>query len=614
MADKRMKWPLTTIVGVGFGAFVAFAIGLVLFLSAWADYRNTFSLLNDKAILGTQALETRLKAYLRAVEGTVIGLQHSIEEGNPGLDSPDDLLAGFSMVLRTSAEVDALTLTTKDGVFTGMLKDRTGKLNPIVPEGTFPEPNFARLKTSFAGGIPLSTDFVLVDGLWNVQISIPVVHKGVIIGTLTATSSMHDFARISDSVNESDENAVFVISEKGEGILNTNGKELQLLPHFEDHPVLSAIAQAERKAEFKRAASLGVDVYSVDVSGDAYLLMKTEIAGPTGQPWIIGRYYRDHRGAAISQVVTRLSASIFAGLGALIVAVFIAYRIGRRAARPLRNLALQSRLIGNLSLNEVEALPRSRVAEFDQVALAFNAMVEGLKAMNTYVPRSLFVKLMRLGGGKAAEPRAAELTILFTDIVGFTALSEHLSAEETAGLLNEHFAILVEAVEGEGGTVDKFLGDGMLAFWGAPDVRSDHAEAAVKTARRIAASLRAANQTAEAAGRPRIRMRIGIHSGPVVVGNVGALDRWNYTVVGDTVNTAERLQSLGKDLNEDLDVTILTSANTVAGLRWERHLRPVGEYSLRGRSGMMQVYWLDPFRPDSDREETEQGLSLPKLA
>ena len=234
----------------------------------------------------------------------------------------------------------------------------------------------------------------------------------------------------------------------------------------------------------------------------------------------------------------------------------------------------------------------------DQVASAFNAMVEGLKAMNTYVPRSLFIKLMRLGGQKAAEARKAELTILFTDIVGFTALSENMSAEQAAALLNQHFAILVDAVEGEGGTVDKFMGDGMLAFFGAPDDQLDHAEAAVRTARRIAAALNQANETAKSEGGVELRMRIGIHTGPVLVGNVGALDRWNYTVVGDTVNAAERLQHLGREVAGEPEITILASAETVCRLPNEHSQTEVGEHYLRGRSGRMEVYWLAPSATD----------------
>lgn len=99
--------------------------------------------------------------------------------------------------------------------------------------------------------------------------------------------------------------------------------------------------------------------------------------------------------------------------------------------------------------------------------------------MSRYIPKSLYSKLMALGIDRAAKAHEAELTIVFTDIAGFTSLSEHKSAGEIAGLLNNHFKLLVTAVEAHQGTVDKFIGDGMLAFWGAPDEVKDHAQRAM---------------------------------------------------------------------------------------------------------------------------------------
>jgi len=597
-----MKWPLTTIVGVSFGAFVAIAIGLVLGLSVSANFRNTFSLLNDKAILSTQALETQLKTHFQSVEDAVVGLKPYFDEGTIGFDDPEETLEDLSIVLRSSSDVSTLAVTNPDGKRMGMYRSSTGKLWRIQSDE--PPPGMALLDFSELAADSPPTWGPLVHrevGLFA-NVSVPLVRDGRLIGVLTAASSMADLAHIVSAQDEGIDNTVFIISDDGQLLMHSDENFLQSGGSIPDglpaslreagDPVLIALAQAEPMEEFQKAANKGIQVYNIDTDDDEYILMKADVSGFSDRTWTIGQYYR---GATVSREVKRLAGSMFVGFGALIISVLIAYGMGRRVAQPLRKLAVQSQRVGTLSLNEVEQLPRSRVSEVDQVAVAFNSMVEGLKAMNTYVPRSLFTKLMRLGGSEAAEAREAELTILFTDIVGFTALSEHLSAQETARLLNDHFAILVEAVEGEGGTVDKFLGDGMLAFWGAPDARTDHAEAAVRTARRIAVALRAANETAEAEGRPRMTLRIGIHTGPAVVGNVGALDRWNYTVVGDTVNAAERLQTLGKEAPGEPEVTILASADTVARLPGERNQRPVGEHYLRGRSGLMEVYWLDPF-------------------
>lgn len=616
-SDRRIKLPLTSIVGLGFGAFVALAIGLVLSLSVSANFSNTFSLLNDKTILSTEALETQLRTHFNSVENAVVGLKPYFDEGTIGFEDPERTLEDLSIALKSNSDITTLAITATDGRRLGIYRAPSGKLWRI--ETDVPPPGMGMDKLPAVSKDSPPTWGALVEhevGLFA-NVSVPLVRNDELIGMLTAASSMKDLSHIISSQDEGFSNTVFIMAGDGRVIMHSDAKQLQTggsikknLPHSWDSigdPVLAAMVNEQPLEEFQKAAELGIEVSFVEANQDEYIIMKAEFDGFSDQPWTIGQYYQS---ATVSREVRRLAGSMFVGFGALVIAVLVAYWIGRRVARPLRKLAVQSERVGTLSLNEVEPLPRSRVAEIDQVALAFNSMVEGLKAMNTYVPRSLFIKLMRLGGSRAAEAREADLTVLFTDIVGFTALSEHLSAEETARILNDHFAILVEAVESEDGTVDKFLGDGMLAFWGAPDERPDHAEAAVRTARRIAAALHASNLQAVAEGRPRILTRIGIHSGPAVVGNVGALDRWNYTVVGDTVNAAERLQTLGKEVDGEPEVTILASADTVARLSGEHNKRPVGAHHLRGRKGRMEVYWIDPHPQDPPKETSTQAMPV----
>jgi class 3 adenylate cyclase len=152
-------------------------------------------------------------------------------------------------------------------------------------------------------------------------------------------------------------------------------------------------------------------------------------------------------------------------------------------------------------------------------------------------------RLIRAGDAGTIRPEARELTVMFTDIAGFTAMSETRPAPEVADFLNEHFALLGACVEAEGGTVDKFIGDALMAFWGAPETQTDTAPRACRAALAIARAVDADNARRTAAGRPAIRIRIGLHSGPVVVGNVGWPGRINYTIVGDTVNTCQRLEA-----------------------------------------------------------------------
>jgi class 3 adenylate cyclase len=205
-----------------------------------------------------------------------------------------------------------------------------------------------------------------------------------------------------------------------------------------------------------------------------------------------------------------------------------------------------------------------------------------------YVPRGLVFRLMRLGP-EAANSVEREVSVLFTDIAGFTQLAETRSPEETAALLNRHFTLLAACVEAEGGTVDKYIGDSLMAFWGAPDAQPDHAARACRAARAMAEAVAADNRARAARGMPPVRLRIGVHSGPAVVGNIGAPGRMNYTLIGDTVNVAQRLEGLGKAEDPEAETVILASADTIRGCDPGVEAASLGPQPLRGRGHPVEV-------------------------
>ena len=613
---RRIKMSLSLIVGAGFGAFVGIAIALVLGLSVTANFTNTFSLLNDKAILTSEAMERQLRTQFSSMRNAVVAIKPFLDNGDMGFENPEETFQDLTMSLIANRTLVVLVLTNADGKRLGVYLEPDGMVSsftedvPISDESIYVVPNI-RADSPPRWGPLVQNEF----GLF-VNVSVPFLRDGKLAGTLTAATDLSNLASKIEHLDDGGDSTLFIITGDDEVILHSDLRSTQTghtltaeLPARRQvlgDPVLDAMADEDLLQAFDAAQDRGILVSAVDYNDEEFIMIRTRISGFSEAPWIVGQYIR---GATISREVRRLIGSAAVGAGAMVVAILVAVWLGRRVAGPLKAIARQSERVGTLSLKDVEPLPRSRVAELDQVALAFNAMVEGLKAMNTYVPRSLFTKLMELGGSGAAEAREAELTVLFTDIVGFTAASEQMTARETAQNLNDHFAILVEAVEAEGGTVDKFIGDGMLAFWGAPDDRPDHAQAAIRAARRIAVTLQEVNRNAVASGANPYRMRIGIHTGTAVVGNVGALDRWNYTVVGDTVNAADRIQSLGRDVPGKPEVVILASAETVAHLGFEPAVSPVGHHNLRGRSGPMEVYRIDPYSVPSECEAADRSSS-----
>jgi class 3 adenylate cyclase len=212
--------------------------------------------------------------------------------------------------------------------------------------------------------------------------------------------------------------------------------------------------------------------------------------------------------------------------------------------------------------------------------------------LGVYTPRQVSRRLLE-GGDFGSRAQMREVTVMLTDIVGFTAMAEQSSPDEVTDFVNRHFTMLDRCVEAEGGTLAQFIGDSVMSFWGAPDPQPDHAARACHAALAIAAALAAENRRRAEEGVEPVRMRIGINTGMVTAGNVGAPGRSNYGIVGDTVNTTQRIEQLAKVICPDQPTAaILVSARTreLAGSAFAFH--EAGAHEVRGRSQAVMIYQL----------------------
>ncbi|MGX1496336.1 adenylate cyclase [Labrenzia sp. MBR-25] len=319
-----------------------------------------------------------------------------------------------------------------------------------------------------------------------------------------------------------------------------------------------------------------------------FVVIQSPDLGPTGLPLSIGAHFPAE---ILEQPLEQLTDAILIGIAllglSLVGAGFLAHRIGQ----PIRRAALGARAVADLELDAAEHLPGSFVRELDDLANGFNSMVGGLTAFSRYVPKTLVRKLLREGRAEAP-PEEREVAVMFTDIAGFTSASEGMTATETAAFVNHHLSMLGAEITKEGGTIDKYIGDSVMAFWGAPERLENPAEPAARAAIGMARAIRADNQARIARGEAPVRIRIGLHMGPLVVGDIGAPERVNYTVIGDTVNAASRLESLGKEIDASADVVILVSGEIAKRLDSTLERRPIGLHQVKGRVEPLEVVRL----------------------
>jgi adenylate cyclase len=322
-------------------------------------------------------------------------------------------------------------------------------------------------------------------------------------------------------------------------------------------------------------------------SGESYFVFAREISDYKELPITVGTYVLAR---AVDAPIRLLYSATLLAVAMLAVSLIAAAIMASAISRPIRRAAEGATAIGKLDFDEVAPLGHSRFREIESLATSFNAMLDGLKAFGRYVPRSLVMRLMKEGGFGAGTAERV-VAIMFTDIVSFTAICEKMTVPEVAAFINHHLTLISACVEHEGGTIDKFIGDAVMAFWGAPTRMDNPAAAACRAAIAIQNALAADNKQRVAAGLAPVRIRIGIHTGPVVVGDIGAPNRINYTIVGDAVNATQRLESLGKTVSPDAEAIMLVSrevAEAAPGFQFVER----GAHVVKGKEQSLDVYQL----------------------
>jgi class 3 adenylate cyclase len=599
MSDREKRTlSLGTLLSLSFGGVVLIAVALAMALGFWGVRRLTAELLGETSLEDVRNVEQQITVHLEQARREVEGLGELLLAKQLDINDKNAIGGALVAALATYPELTSLVFYHADG---GRIRAwrPDGKLiweyldTPLRPDQLQRLDN-ARANSGVVWGEPFyapGAKDIIVNARYSLN------RDGRFLGYVSAALSVHQLSAVVANVGAASGLGAFVLYGNDRVLAHPRllalreeeaGEELPTLSTLQDQ-LLMALPRGEPAPEFKIAGAKRVDVIRVSAPDGAYFVLLKPLTGYGPLPWRIGVATPALKLAPYLSPLRIVSwASALLPIIGLLLALFIA----RAIARAIGRVTVAAEQIAALELDSIEPVPSSRLRELAAQAKAFNIMIATVRAFATYVPKALVRRLLQAGGKAALPSLHLDATVMFTDIEGFTTLSETLQASEVANLLNHHFTVLATCVELEGGIIDKYVGDGMVAFWGAPETVDNWAMHACQAALAIRSAMRADNTRREAAGLAAIRVRIGIHRGIVVVGNIGAPGRINYTIVGDTVNVAQRLQKVARNVASSDTVTILVSEPVMQGAGRAFGFVNFGAVSVKGRHEAVSTFAL----------------------
>ncbi len=403
---------------------------------------------------------------------------------------------------------------------------------------------------------------------------------GEFTGVVMVAVSLRRLSRALQALNIPALSKAFVLDERGRVLATSQPADGVMAAHFSDFPAADAVAAAAAEAVATN-------------SGDAFRVVAPSAAlGPVFvsssrlpfENWrLITATPRSTFASGIDENIRRIAIVVLA-IAALAAATAVIFA-NLLFARPLARLAAQLRAVERFSLESVRHRP-TFLSELNDFSQALKRMSIGLSAFARYMPLDVVRPLVE--GSIEPKPggELCEVTVLFADLPGFTELTERLGPGVEPHL-TRFLTIAVTAIHAEGGTVDKFIGDAVMAIWNAPGKQVDHAARACRAAIAIRAAMH--EEPPVSGDENAVRVRIGINSGTALIGNIGSAERLSYTAIGDMVNLASRLVGVAKEHG----VEIVLSDATMRQLGAKSLTRPLGLAAVRGKAKPVGVHTID---------------------
>ncbi|GAB5467807.1 MAG: hypothetical protein Kilf2KO_08370 [Rhodospirillales bacterium] len=581
-------------------ALVAISGGFVLAFLYNTSSGIAKNLVKEKAEIVNQTIVARVRSHLEPVEAQAAFTAAILSQHAVGRDGSKEIGILLYTALAAAPQVSSLALVTPDHRLVRAFRNRPAT-EVLTSDWSDDQGFVAMMNRAWTQTTPYwgplfhaeTSDETFLNYLT------PLRDRDDRHYVLISSVSLNALSRFIRSLQDDSVGTPFILSD-GKAVLAhallaegypglTDRQPLPALADFQDS-VLARMWSPERlsKIEADLVDGLEARVLSLDEETYVFLFQQRRMFGESA--WYIGSYFTlDSMAAHLGQ--NRLM--IAGGLGVILVAVLIALLLSRAISRPIREVAVAADRINRWEIETPLPLSRSLFKEVNEANDALGSAIRGLKSLQVYIPRKLARRLVEGSQSAAVQSEERLITVLFTDIVGFTRMAEAMEPKAVLEMLNGHFTLLASCIQAEQGTVDKFIGDAAMAFWGGLDNDRHHATHACRAALGIMQAIQHDNDKRRAAGLDPIALCIGIHSGPAMVGNIGSPGRVNYTVIGDTVNTAQRLEGLGRDVRAaGQDSVCLISGRTAALLDPEIESRRIGRTVLHGRHQETDVFRL----------------------
>jgi adenylate cyclase len=577
----------------GFCGLLAVSIAAVTITGLAGALGNTLTLMARDATQMVDEAERRLEMELRPIESQAAFIAERFETGNLSFDDPVRLKLAVESSAAALPDLAGMMLIDRDGLgyrFLGVRREPERPATITANFGAIPwVPVVLGLAEETGGAVWRAPAWVPEIEQTVVNYHTPLYARGRFVGLLIQGKAVADLSDRLRDLQDSPGKVPFllydhlhVLAHPGLAELALDATEEEPLPPvttFQD-AVLSEFTRLQ-EVIFDRFTS-GTTIGRAEFRDESFLFAYRDVGGlAADRPITVGIYVNEAR---YVDVRDRLRATLVLGVAIFLVAVPLALWVARRTAYPIQALAAASEKVEAGELDSIGPLPRSRMRELNEACRAFERMVAGLRErerimdlFGRVVPKSVAEILLRSPEG--LKPQESDATVLFCDLEGFTRMTNELGPEKVVHVLNAYFTDMVDIVHAHNGIVTQFQGDAVLAVFNLPLQDPNHAGQAVAAA----IDMRDHLATHDYQGR-RLRSRIGIATGPLIAANVGAASRMNYTVHGDTVNLASRLEAM----NKETDTTILIGAVTAA--RQKAHaLRSLGVRAVRGQ-GEIEIF------------------------